>query len=295
MALTGLIIVGFLFGHSIGNLQYFLGSDPYNTYADFLQSTGELLWIMRGGLILCIILHIISAVYLRIYNNAAKPTHYKVKNYVKAKLTSRTMLWTGLLIAAGAVFHLLHFTTGTVDFNDGYNKYETLPTGDYVVAAGSHDSHSHSSCDASCETGSASAACSDCASANATVVSSSACADCGSTGAEMCEACKENPETCSKYQGAVMEKRHDVHAMVGTEFSNVWVAIAYIVFVCLVGFHLNHAIQSAVHTIGIEGPKFTPCMRKVSVALSVILVLLFIILPLSVVAQTICGCSIGGF
>lgn len=309
MALTGLIIVGFLFGHAIGNLQFFLGADVYNSYADFLQGLGEILWLIRGGLFVCIILHIISAVYLRIYNNAAKPTHYKVKNYVKAKLTSRTMLWTGLLIVAGVTFHLLHFTAGTIDFNGGYDNYELHQTGEYIVAAGSGGNSN--ACNSAKKT--------DCSGEHhSTAKKVASCNDCSSSDGEMCAKCKENPEGCSKNKNVaanhshsdcsgcsaannsslkpVVKERHDVYAMVGIEFGNIWVALSYIIFVSLVGFHLNHAIQSAVHTIGIEGPKFTPFMRVASIVLSIILVLLFIILPLSVVADTLLGCGcLGGF
>ena len=72
--------------------------------------------------------------------------------------------------------------------------------------------------------------------------------------------------------------------MVSTEFGNSLVAISYIIFVILVGFHLNHAIQSAVHTLGIQGPKLTPVMQILSVALSVILVLLLTVILFTCVA-----------
>lgn len=315
MAITGLICIGFLFVHAIGNLQYFIGPDTYNSYAYFLQSLGEILWIIRGVLIVSLILHVISAIYLRLYNNAAKPVQYKIKNYVKAKLTSRTMLWTGILVLSGLTFHLLHFTVGTIDFMDGYHSYEIVPTGNYVLP--------------------------ECSKQNSQVSeNSSGCTDCGTEGDEICDDCKENPEQCSKLQaqnsecadcpsatndcgsktkdcvdddefiphavstsstiacdGKALEgcgtptykERHDVHTMVSTEFGNSLVAISYIIFVILVGFHLNHAIQSAVHTLGIQGPKLTPVMQILSVALSVILVLLFCTLPLAVLAQTIFG------
>ena len=82
----------------------------------------------------------------------------------------------------------------------------------------------------------------------------------------------------------VVKERHDVHRMVTAEFSNVWVALFYILFVVLVGLHLNHAIQSAVHTLGLEGPKFTPIMQLASIGLSIILVLLFCVVPVGVIA-----------
>jgi hypothetical protein len=120
----------------------------------------------------------------------------------------------------------------------------------------------------------------------------------------MCGTCKLNPEQCSKYVPAtacgtvcgsgsdcmmVVKERHDVHKMVTAEFSNYCVALLYILFVILVGFHLNHAIQSAFHTLGIEGPKFTPIMRLASIGLAVILVGLFSVLPFGVIVSNLFG------
>jgi succinate dehydrogenase/fumarate reductase cytochrome b subunit len=346
MALTGLACVGFLFGHAIGNLQYFLGSDTYNSYAYFLQSLGEILWIIRFGLIGCIILHIISAVYLRIHNNAAKPVGYQVKNYAKAKLTSRTMLWTGLLICSALTFHLLHFTVGAVDFEGGYNQEEIHPTGTFVASPSGCSDGKAKGCkidDVKCpdckEGGNAcqteSNTCTIVTQAEQDLITvtqqaaqdseQSCCAtdaqanadkQCQMAGhSENCDkpCCKdkksgakcemsENVSCCETKinvydeakPGEIVKPRHDVYAMVTAEFSNIFVALAYIIFVSLVGFHLNHAIQSAVHTIGIEGPKFTPFMRIASTCLSIILVLLFICLPLGVLAKTYLGCIVGG-
>jgi succinate dehydrogenase / fumarate reductase cytochrome b subunit len=73
MAVTGVILVLFLLGHTLGNLQVFLGRDVFNQYAYFLHSTGELLWVFRAVMILAAILHIITSVRLKLYNNQAKP------------------------------------------------------------------------------------------------------------------------------------------------------------------------------------------------------------------------------
>ncbi len=244
MAITGLIIVAFLFGHSAGNLQYLLGQDVYNNYAALLQWNKEVLWIIRGTLIISVVLHIISAVYLRLYNNAAKPVKYQVKKYVKAKVTSRTMMWTGLLILAGITYHILHFTAGKIDFEGGYDSQEVFATGGYAVQAS--------------------------------------------------EMRFKNVEELQVNAYPVFEERHDVYNMVAKEFANPLVALSYIVFVALVMFHLNHAIQSAVHTIGIQGPKLTPCLQKLSVALSTLLFLMFIVLPVYCVLGLAGTCMGGG-
>ncbi len=252
MAITGLILIAFLFGHAMGNLQYLLGSDAYNNYAALLQSNKLLLWIIRSVLLLSIVLHAVSAIYLRLYNNEAKPVKYQVQNYVKSKLTARTMLWTGVLLTFGLLYHLLHFTTGDVNFEGGYNNYEVVPTGEFTIT-----------------------------SSNAIL---SECKDSGDevkgTYATLEEA-KAQGGSNAEYS-EILKERHDVYKMVGMEFSNPLVALSYIIFVVVVGFHLNHAIQSSLHTIGVQGPKLTPVLRNLSVLLSVVLVCLFIILPISV-------------
>jgi succinate dehydrogenase/fumarate reductase cytochrome b subunit len=332
MALTGLVIVGFLFIHAIGNLQYWLGPDAYNTYAAFLQSPlgiAEILWVVRIGLIVCLILHIIAAVYLRLKNNAAKPIGYQIKNYAKAKLTTRTMLWGGLLLLSGIVFHLLHFTAGVIDFEGGYAKEELYPTRTYVMdmdgCADENTCHklANKDCCGKCEDKSNASCCvtntnkpcqeekntSNSAMCNAHL--DSVCSDVKSN-EKIVDKCSSKGECCSAqkecygdkniniyddiHPNEVMKLRPDVYGMVTTEFSNPWVVLSYVLFVILVGFHLNHSIQSAIHTLGIEGPKFTPVMRVLSTLLSIALVLLFIILPLGVLAKTLglCSCCIGG-
>ena len=74
MAVTGILLVGFVIAHMLGNLQMFLGADAMNKYAAFLKSTGELLWVARAGLFVAAVLHIISAVQLTMINRAARPT-----------------------------------------------------------------------------------------------------------------------------------------------------------------------------------------------------------------------------
>lgn len=124
MAITGLYLGIFITGHVIGNLQIFIGRDAFNSYAAFLQSLGELLWVERIILILSLILHIITSVYLKLYNNSVKPQKYAVTNYIKAKLNSRSMIWTGIMIACFLIFHILHFTTR--DINPEFKNYEEL-------------------------------------------------------------------------------------------------------------------------------------------------------------------------
>ncbi len=114
MALTGLFLVLFILGHTVGNLQIFLGAEVFNKYAAFLQGLGELLWVIRGGLLIALVLHVFTSIRLKLINNGAKPQAYQVKRYVKSSLGGRTMIWTGTMIFAFLVYHILHFTVGSV-------------------------------------------------------------------------------------------------------------------------------------------------------------------------------------
>ena len=113
MAVAGLLLVMFLIGHMLGNLQMFVGAEAMNRYAALLKSTGELLWVARAGLLLAAVLHIISAVQLTMINRAARPTDYAKREPAVSTIASRTMRLGGVLLAAFIVFHLGHFTVGT--------------------------------------------------------------------------------------------------------------------------------------------------------------------------------------
>jgi len=110
VALTGLVLVGFVAGHMIGNLQIFLGQEPLNKYAAFLQGLGELLWVIRGVLLACIGIHIVTTVLLTIQNAAATPQKYAVTKSQAASVGAKTMAVSGTIIAAFIVYHLRHFT-----------------------------------------------------------------------------------------------------------------------------------------------------------------------------------------
>ena len=118
MALTGLGMVFFVTGHMIGNLQLFLGPEALNRYAHFLQSLGELLWVVRLGMLGMIALHVWSALALSVENKAARPIEYgHGKAAYGASLASRTMLVGGMIIALFVVFHILHYTACTKAVN----------------------------------------------------------------------------------------------------------------------------------------------------------------------------------
>jgi succinate dehydrogenase / fumarate reductase cytochrome b subunit len=124
MAVTGFILLAFIAGHAIGNLQLYLGKAAYNTYAQFLQKgIGELIWLIRITMLVSVVLHIYTSVKLKFLNLGAKPEKYQVKNYIKSTIYSRTMIYTGILIFLFVVYHLLHFTIGTI-MPSAYGQYE---------------------------------------------------------------------------------------------------------------------------------------------------------------------------
>ena len=113
MAVTGIMLVGFVFAHMLGNLQMFRSADAMNDYAAFLKSTGELLWVARAGLVAAAVLHIVSAVQLTLINRAARPTEYAKREPQVSTLASRTLRVGGVILAVFIVYHLGHFTFGT--------------------------------------------------------------------------------------------------------------------------------------------------------------------------------------
>jgi len=113
MALTGLILVGFVTGHLIGNLQIFGHPDRINGYASFLQSLGPLLWLVRLVLLATVAVHIWAAVTLSLENVSARgPEAYGVRKWLQATFASRYMKQTGFVVLAFIVYHIAQFTVG---------------------------------------------------------------------------------------------------------------------------------------------------------------------------------------
>ena len=115
VALTGLILIGFVVGHLLGNLQIFLGPEWINAYAHKLRELGAMLWVIRIGLLVTVLLHIYFTIRLAIDNRRARPDRYKTKDYVKATVASRSMALSGLLLLAFILFHIAHFTVRVTD------------------------------------------------------------------------------------------------------------------------------------------------------------------------------------
>jgi len=117
MAVTGLMLVGYVVAHLLGNLQiYSANHEQINAYAAFLHNPNNALalWAARGILLLAVILHITASVQLFFQNLAARPVSYYKKDDVPSSYAARTMVWSGPIVAAFVIFHVLHLTVGAV-------------------------------------------------------------------------------------------------------------------------------------------------------------------------------------
>jgi succinate dehydrogenase / fumarate reductase cytochrome b subunit len=113
MAVSGLVLIGFVVGHLVGNLQVFQDPDHLNGYAQFLHQNGAMLWTARIGLLIAVGIHIWAGVALSLENTRARGSEpYGVRHTIRATLASRTMKWTGLVVLAFIFYHLSHFTFG---------------------------------------------------------------------------------------------------------------------------------------------------------------------------------------
>jgi succinate dehydrogenase / fumarate reductase, cytochrome b subunit len=205
MAVTGLLIVLFLVGHLSGNLLIFLGPEHMNAYGVDLRELlhGSFIWMARIGLVVVFVMHIRSAMVLSARNRQSVSTKNNKVAFEKSTLASRTMLYSGLLIAFYLVYHLAHFTWGMA-----HSEYYH-----YVDAMG----------------------------------------------------------------------RHDVYRMVVESFRNPIITVTYVLAMVFTGLHLNHAIQSAFQTLGVNNPRFNGLIRLAGPGVSILLVLGFISVPLSII------------
>jgi succinate dehydrogenase / fumarate reductase, cytochrome b subunit len=112
MAATGVVLAGFLVGHLLGNLQIFLGPDRFNGYARLLKALPELLWSVRIALIISVTLHIWSSIQLAVVKGEARPIDYVRRKPIASSYASRTMYWSGPIVAAFIIYHLMQFTFG---------------------------------------------------------------------------------------------------------------------------------------------------------------------------------------
>ena len=123
MAISGIAMMGFVLFHMIGNLKMYMGATALNHYAEFLKELlypiapkGVVLWILRGGLITMLFLHLHAAWSLTRLNRFARAVKYQgPRDYQVAKFASRTMRWTGIIVLSYLIWHILDLTLGVVN------------------------------------------------------------------------------------------------------------------------------------------------------------------------------------
>jgi len=137
MAVTGVILFGWIFLHMVGNLKVYFGPEHYNEYARFLKTMfaplvpeSGMLWLSRIILLVAVVLHIHAAYALTMMNLEARPLAYRDRAFVKGTYAARTMRWGGVIILLFVIYHILHFTTGQAhhDFVPG-DVYRNFVTG----------------------------------------------------------------------------------------------------------------------------------------------------------------------
>jgi succinate dehydrogenase/fumarate reductase cytochrome b subunit (b558 family) len=143
MAVTGLVLVGFVIAHMLGNLKIFLGAEAIDAYAVFLRTMGEplfpyslLLWVVRIVLLVCVVLHITAAVQLTRMSWAARPQGYETQQSIATTYAARTMRWSGVILVLFIIYHLLHLTAGAVGFHPGEFRHLSVYHNVVAGAAG---------------------------------------------------------------------------------------------------------------------------------------------------------------
>jgi succinate dehydrogenase / fumarate reductase, cytochrome b subunit len=150
MALSGIALLGFVLGHMVGNLKIYLGPTHLNVYAEWLRTFGEpifprtvVLWAVRVGLIAAFVLHIVAAAQLTRMNQRSRSAYQAPRDYVAANFASRTMRWSGVIIALFLIFHLADLTWGSANpnfvrgdvYDNVFASFERVPVAIiYIIA-----------------------------------------------------------------------------------------------------------------------------------------------------------------
>lgn len=210
IAVTGLVMIGFLVAHLSGNLLIYAGPEAFNAYAEKLQQLAPILWVMRIGLIASVLLHVYLTLKLVQENRAARPQGYAVDEPKgRRSIAAMIMQYTGIFILIFLVLHLYDFTFGN----------------------------------------------------------------------------KSGPQ--SVIPGISNGESLGLFGLVWNSFKFTdpigWIRVpVYLIAVTGVGLHLSHAIQSVVQTLGFSHPRYTPMIRKASIAIGALLALGFGMIPVYV-------------
>ncbi|WP_169973768.1 succinate dehydrogenase cytochrome b subunit [Tautonia rosea] len=235
VAITGLLLFGFVIGHMVGNLQIFLGRETINNYAEFLHSMPELLWVARIGLLVAVTLHITFTIWVWRENRSSRPQRYVMERTTRASSASRWMLLSGSLVLFFIVYHLLHFTVQWT--NPDYKQY--------------YEHHGQPVTLVSFEPNQIGPG-QEAADLNAAVEAQTPGDDIAS---EAARAIQEIPAD-SVAESERREYRRDVYRMVILGFRDPLIALTYIVAQVLLGWHLSHGASAMFQTLGLTIPKY---------------------------------------
>jgi succinate dehydrogenase / fumarate reductase, cytochrome b subunit len=126
MAVSGVVFIAFVLLHMYGNLKAFGGHDSYDEYAEHLRSIGEpllphegLLWVLRAGLVVALVVHVVCALVLWRRKGRARSTKYVMKKNTSSTFSSHWMRWGGIALLVFIVWHLLNFSIGKVNVAGG--------------------------------------------------------------------------------------------------------------------------------------------------------------------------------
>jgi len=117
LGFSGLVLLGFIVGHLLGNMSMFVGQEAINAYAYFLHKNKLPVNAARIFLLINLILHVYFSINLTLINNSASKTSYSIQNNIQTSFASKTMIYSGGVILFFLIYHLLHFTFGVINSN----------------------------------------------------------------------------------------------------------------------------------------------------------------------------------
>jgi succinate dehydrogenase / fumarate reductase cytochrome b subunit len=220
VAITGLLLVGFVLTHMAGNLLIFLGRDWLNDYAHHLKALGPLLWVLRLGLLAVFVVHVALSLQLNYTNNNARPQGYVYEETMQASWASRHMVWTGLVLLAFIVYHLAHFTVGVVD----QARAQYTASGARVDLKGPKNY----------------------------LELTDQIAEQVKERVQVREWEPAPNKDLSLITEPGAEVRHDVYSMVINGFRNPMISVLYLLAMAVLGLHLWHGASSMLQTLGLN-------------------------------------------
>jgi succinate dehydrogenase / fumarate reductase cytochrome b subunit len=230
MAITGLLLIGFVIAHMAGNLLVFAGPDALNAYAHALKDKPALLWTARIGLLLVFVVHVVLGIRLTLQNRAARPTPYAYEDTLSASWAARHMLLTGLVLLAFVIYHLGHFTLGAVvpaKFQSVHGVEQKIEPRNYLDLA-----------------------------------------EVRRAGEMHYEPIPEMP--LSALDPTREHVRADVYSMVLNGFRTWWISLSYIVAMVFLGLHLWHGGSSWFQSLGLNNPRYRRLVGAIGPILAVV-------------------------